>query len=353
MAPFRCRTRFADSDHMPAKQTEALCGSTRTAGRRRTGRLSLFRRVFVPNALVLVIACLLLILSPVTVSSPVALHEALTLTLGIVAMLLANLFLMRRAFGPLERLTGLMRRIDPLEPGRRIETAGDTEVVELTRAFNEMLDRLEEERRESALRTLTAQESDRRRLAHELHDELGQVLTALVLRLRRTARDAPPHLRPELADAQETARSALEDVRQIVRQLRPEALDDLGLVSAVAALSSGFSQRTGLRVDLDLDRAVPSLGPEAELVVYRVTQESLTNAARHSGSEYVSVQLKGFGDGAELTVQDRGSGAAPESLRGSGIRGMRERALAVGADLAIASQPGAGTEVRLRVPAGA
>jgi two-component system, NarL family, sensor histidine kinase UhpB len=334
-----------------AKQTEALLPSIRTAGRTNTGHVSLFRRVFVPNALVLVAACLLLILSPVTVSSPVALHEALTLALGIVAMLLANLFLMRRAFGPLERLTSLMRRIDPLEPGRRIETAGEaSEVVELTRAFNDMLDRVEKERRESALRTLSTQESDRRRLARELHDELGQVLTALVLRLKQTARDAQPPLRTQLTDAQETARSALDDVRGIVRQLRPEALDDLGLVSAVAALSSGFSRRTGMRVDLDLDREVPSLGLDAELVVYRVTQESLTNAARHSGSEHVSVQLKGLGAGAELTVRDRGRGAPAESLRGSGIRGMRERALAVGANLAIDSLPGAGTEVRLSVP---
>ncbi len=311
--------------------------------------VSLFRRVFVPNAFVLVSACLLLILSPVTVSSPVALHEVLTLTLGLVALLLVNLLLMRRAFGPLERLTGLMGRIDPLDPGRRVATnEGAAEVVEAGRAFNDMLDRLEQERRESALRTLSAQESDRRRFARELHDELGQVLTALVLRLKRTAQVAPEELQPDLRDAQDTARFALEDVRRIVKELRPEALDDLGLVSAVAALAAGFSKRTGVRVELDLQRDLVALEPETELVVYRVAQESLTNAARHSGSEEVSLRLHSVEDGAELEVRDEGCGAT--AVNGSGIRGMRERALAVGAELAIDSQPGAGTAVRLRVP---
>jgi two-component system sensor histidine kinase UhpB len=314
--------------------------------------MSLFRRVFVPNALVLVIACLLLVLSPATVHSPVALHEALTLAGGLGALLLVNLFLMRRAFGPLERLTSLMGRIDPLEPGRRVASdEGASEVIQVARAFNEMLDRLEHERRESALRTLSAQESDRRRFARELHDELGQVLTALVLRLKGTAKAAPPSLRPQLMDAQDTARLALEDVRRIVKELRPEALDDLGLVSAVAALSTGFSKRTGVLVDLDLHRDIPGLTPEAELVVYRVTQESLTNAARHSQSERVLVQLSAGTEGAELTVRDRGCGAAPPALGGSGIRGMRERAVAVGAELFVESVPGVGTEVKLRVPA--
>jgi two-component system sensor histidine kinase UhpB len=317
---------------------------------RPAGNMSLFRRVFVPNAFVLVAACLLLILSPVTVSSPVALHEALTLFGGLAALLLVNLFLMRRAFGPLERLTGMMGRIDPLDPGRRVATdEGAAEVVEAGRAFNEMLDRLEQERRESALRTLTAQEADRRRFARELHDELGQVLTALVLRLKRSAEAAPDGLRPDLIDAQDTARVALDDVRRIVKELRPEALDDLGLASAVAALGAGFSKLTGVRVDLDLDRELGVLPPETELVVYRVAQESLTNAARHSGSELVSVRLHSNGTGTELEVRDRGRGA--ESVDGSGIRGMRERALAIGAELAIESKPGAGTAVRLRVPA--
>jgi two-component system sensor histidine kinase UhpB len=312
--------------------------------------MSLFRRVFVPNALVLVIACLLLILSPATVSSPVAAHEALTLVGGLAALLLVNLFFMRRAFGPLERLTGLMGRIDPLDPGRRVDTDhGAAEVMEAARAFNDMLDRLEQERRESALRTLTAQEFDRRRLARELHDELGQVLTALVLRLKRSAQAAPDALRPDLLDAQATARSALDDVRRIVKELRPEALDDLGLVSAVAALSAGFSKRTGVHVDLDLERGMAVLPPESELVVYRVAQESLTNAARHSGSERVSLQLRSGQRDTELTIHDHGCGSTA-ALQGSGIRGMRERALAVGAELSIVSEPGTGTEVQLRVP---
>jgi two-component system sensor histidine kinase UhpB len=313
--------------------------------------VSLFRQVFVPNALVLLAAGLLLVVSPATVSSPIATHEALTLAGGLAAMLLANLILMRRAFAPLERLTGLMRRIDPLEPGRRIDTdGGASEIVEMARAFNEMLDRVEQERRESALRSLSAEESDRRRFARELHDELGQVLTALVLQLKRASHDAPEPVRSKLSDAHETAHVALDDVRRIVRELRPEALDDLGLVSALTVLATGFSRRTGVQVDLDLDRGIPSLGSEAELVFYRVAQESLTNVARHSRAERASVELTRVERGARLTVRDQGCGAANGSLQGAGIRGMRERVLTVGAELDIDSRPGDGTEVRLELP---
>jgi len=140
-----------------------------------------------------------------------------------------------------------MRRVGPLRPGRRIPVYGqEVEIVELTRAFNEMLDRLEAERQDSASRSIRAQESERRRVARELHDEVGQSLTAVVLQIDRLSRLVDGEMQTELAETREQARSSLEDVRDIARRLRPEALDDLGLANALASLANRLSESSGM-----------------------------------------------------------------------------------------------------------
>jgi two-component system sensor histidine kinase UhpB len=269
-------------------------------------------------------------------------------------MLVTNLFLMRWAFAPLQRLFALMRRVDPLAPGHRLSVGGpESEVTELTRAFNDMLDRLENERRDSARRALAAQESERRRVAGELHDEIGQALTALMLELDRMARSAPPAMQDEIAYARGTAETSLEDVRRIARRLRPEALDDLGLVSAMINLSERIGQATGVRIERHLDRSLPPLSGEAELVIYRIAQESMTNAVRHADASCVDLTLTSDRGWVKLQVADDGRGFDLATTRGGagGIRGMRERAVLVGARLAIDSAPGAGTRVTLEVAA--
>src|SRR5687768_11967052 len=206
--------------------------------------MTLLWRVFGTNAAVLVLATLVLVVSPLTVSFPIALVELVALGGGLVAMLVLNLALLRRTFGPLGRLTTVMRAIEPLRPGERatVEEA-DPEVAELTAAFNDMLGRLERERRDSARRALAAQEGERRRIARELHDEVGQALTAAILQLDRAGRGVGSD---GVAEASETVRASLEEVRGIARRLRPEALDDLGLRSALAALTNDMTRRTGL-----------------------------------------------------------------------------------------------------------
>ncbi len=228
----------------------------------------------------------------------------------------------------------MARKVDLTRPGQRVPVSDyESEASELAETFNEMLERLESERRDSTRRVLAAQESERLRIARELHDEVGQTLTAVLLQLGRTAKHAGPELAKELAEAQETARETLEEVRRISLELRPEALDDLGLGSALVALSERFSQSTGLAVTRRLDRDLPALGEEAELVIYRVAQEALTNVARHSGSEAVELALS-VDDGAViLQVLDEGRGIHAED--GGGLRGMRERAVLVGAELSV------------------
>jgi two-component system sensor histidine kinase UhpB len=306
-------------------------------------------RIFVANAAVFAVAALALAFSPATVSFPIALAEATILAGGLAAILILNLFLVRRSLAPLARLTSLMRNVDLLRPGQRLETTGPPEVRELGAVFNEMLVRLEHERRESGGEALRAQEGERKRVAQELHDEVGQAMTALMLQLGRLAPGAPPELLAGLREAQEATRTTLNDIRRIARELRPEALDDLGLGPAVIALTTAFAERTGLRVERRLDSHLPPLTPEAELVIFRVAQESLTNVARHSDSPRVTVRLDGTGGGVQLSVRDYGrglDGARP----GSGIRGMRERALLIGAQMAVRSCADGGTEVVLDVP---
>jgi two-component system, NarL family, sensor histidine kinase UhpB len=261
-----------------------------------------------------------------------------------VAMLVFDLVLLRRTFRPLGRLTAVMRGVDPLRPGERATVdAADPEVAELAAAFNEMLGRLEVERRESARRALAAQEGERRRMARELHDEVGQALTAVILQLDR---GGPGHI----AEARETVRASLEEVRGIVRRLRPEALDDLGLRSALAALTNDMTRRTGLLVERRISPGLPVLDPEEELVVYRVAQEALTNVVRHATTRSARLVLGARDGRVELEVSDDGDGfesdGAPES---AGLLGMRERALLIGAELEVRSAVGEGTSVRLQL----
>jgi two-component system, NarL family, sensor histidine kinase UhpB len=306
--------------------------------------MTLLWRVFGTNAAVLVLATLVLVLSPVTVSFPIALAELIALSGGLAAMLVLNLALLRRAFRPLGRLTSVMRAIDPLRPGERARVdAADPEVAELTGAFNDMLSRLELERRESARRAHAAQEAERRRIARELHDEIGQALTAVVLQLDR-AED-----RSGIVQARETVRASLEDVRGIARRLRPEALDDLGLPSALAALTNDVKRRTGLEVERRIASGLPPLDPEEELVIYRVAQEALTNVVRHAAVPRARLALEDRDGRVQLEVSDAGAGFG--GADGTGHLGMRERALLIGAELEIRSSVGQGTTVRLRLAA--
>jgi two-component system sensor histidine kinase UhpB len=303
-------------------------------------------RIFLGNAVVLVVATTTLVLTPVTVSFPAAERELLVLGAGLIVMLAVNYVLLRRAIEPLGRLTRVMRTVDPLEPGRRADLPeGPAEVAELGAAFDQMLDRLESERRESARRALSAQEEERLRIARELHDEVGQALTAVLLQLDRAAAGGEPAER--IAEAREVARAALEEVRAIARNLRPEALDDLGLAAALRQLCNE-AERAGVQVERRISPDV-RLAPEVELVVYRVAQEAITNVLRHAAAERLVCVLETKDSGAALLVTDDGRGRGDASA-GSGLQGMRERAVLAGATLEISSPASGGTSVSLRVP---
>ncbi|MFF4102826.1 HAMP domain-containing sensor histidine kinase [Streptomyces sp. NPDC001903] len=309
--------------------------------------MSLYWRIFLMNAGVLA-AVVALLLGPVTVSTPVLFGEALVLLGGLAAMLVVNAVLLKVGLAPLARLNRAMATADLLKPATRPTVSGGGEVAGLTRTFNAMLDRLEAERATSSGRVLTALEAERKRIAQELHDEIGQTLTAVLLQLKHAADRAPEPVRTDLHQAQETTRASLDEIRRIARRLRPGVLEELGLLSALRSLAGEFTTPR-LGVTAHITPGLPHLDPAAELVLYRIAQEGLTNAARHSGATRVEVHLRPLPrGGVGLLVRDNGHGLG-EAPEGAGIRGMRERSLLIGAELDVGAGPHGGTEVRLAI----
>jgi two-component system sensor histidine kinase UhpB len=307
-------------------------------------------RVFAANAAVFVLAFALLALAPVTLHAPVRLEELALLLAGLVVMLVLDLLLVGQVLGPLDRFARVMREVDLLCPGQRAVgfERSSSELLALAEAFNEMLERLEGERRESSGRVLAAQEAERLRIARELHDELGQTLTAVALRAEHAAGREGAE-RPEFAEIARIVQRGLADVRRISLELRPGALEELGLLNAMISLCARVSEQTGMRIDRELEGPIPKLPADVELAVYRIAQEALTNAVRHSHASAVSVSLRCAGGDLVLSVKDDGDGLPERVIAGGGLTGMRERAMLIGATLEIESVPGAGVEVRLRL----
>lgn len=196
------------------------------------------------------------------------------------------------------------------------------------------------------------QEQERRTLARELHDEVGQALTALKMDIGIALRsEGQPRARPALEEARDIAESTLRNVRDLSQLLHPSMLDDFGLPATLTAHLRSFSQRTGIRAQLaeTVDVRLPA---QLEVGIYRISQEALNNVARHSGATACTITLSA-GDGMlRLTVEDngRGIGSLAHVPRGLGLIGMRERAQALGGQFAIEHRPGGGTRVQVTLP---
>jgi two-component system sensor histidine kinase UhpB len=276
----------------------------------------------------------------------------LMIALAIFSAVLLNSILLRRRLEPIDKLVATMSRVDLASPGMRAEASPGAarEVQRLTADFNRMLARLEDERRDTGRAVLRAQEEERARIAQDLHDEVNQALTAILLRLSATISDAPKGLQEELRETQQLATQAMEELLTLARQLRPTALDDHGLVPALASQVADFGERTGIRSSFQRYGPLPMLTDEEQLVIYRVTQESLSNIVQHAEARRVDVELSSIGR-TVLRIRDDGLGFnGPARSNGRahlGVSGMRERALLVGGRLQIFSEPGQGTTIEL------
>ena len=281
----------------------------------------------------------------------------LVLVAALMAMVLLNGWLLRRRFAPLGELITAMEGLDfgGRDTRERIPTANVEEVVRLHQAFDRMLERLEAERSRTATAVLQAQEGERARLARDLHDEANQALTGVLLRLEATAQHAPPQLRDELRETQAVATRAMGELVHLARELRPIALDDLGLGAALRTQVADFGRRAGIETTLALPQAgLEDLDSDEQLVVYRVVQEGLSNIAQHAGARNVRVDVERRGEGTVVRVADDGEGfTSGEQPHGLGLTGMRERAVLAGGRLDVSSSPGAGTTIELRLGAAA
>ncbi|HEX6602974.1 MAG TPA: sensor histidine kinase [Solirubrobacterales bacterium] len=325
----------------------------RPSPKRRSRRLTVVERALLSSTALLVLSLALLIFTPVTVSAPVRTGELVVLGIAFFVLLALNVVAVRRTLSPLTRFAAKLQEID-LAEGRRIAIDPADETPELTvlaEAFNEMLARLREERRAGARAALLAQERERLRIAQALHDEAGQTLTAVALEIERAAADGSEVDPARMRAVAEQVHATLDEIRRISRELRPEALDDLGLVNALISLSSRVAKQGGIQVERDFGVELPRLPEDVELVVYRVAQEALTNVLRHSGARRCLIRLAWDGADLALEVIDDGVGM-PASVGGGtiGIEGMRERAVLAGGRLSVGPGPSGGTAVALEIP---
>ena len=233
------------------------------------------------------------------------------------------------------------------------------ELEERVRERTADLDAVNRNLRELSARLMQLQDDERRRIARELHDSVGQTLAALGMNLSLVRNDVErmSNVISALNDSESLVREMSTEVRTISHLLHPPLLDEAGLCSAIRWYTDGFAQRSGIRVDLDLPDDFGRLAPEAETAIFRVVQESLTNIHRHSGSPVAKIQLRHPGDEVVVEIADKGKGMSPERLQeltatgtpGVGIRGMKERLRQLGGTLEIESGK-SGTVVTLKLP---
>ncbi|MCZ7567721.1 MAG: cache domain-containing protein [Ardenticatenaceae bacterium] len=313
---------------------------------------------------------------------------ALLTAISLAVVWIATLVGTQRLVRPVQRLTESAQRIaagdlhTPLQAPEGGEIGAMASALESMRAqllaniselatWNETLEarvgeRTEALRHEQALtqqllrRAITAQEEERARLSRELHDEIGQTLTAVQLSLDRLSRALPAadmSARERLDRTRTLTEQTLADLRRVIAALRPGVLDQLGLVPALGWVADHTLRPLGLQVNIETNGLQGRLPGEIETILFRIAQEAMSNAVRHGKADHLTIRLERINGQAMMTLSDDGVGfdpstvvAAPDQSRGLGLAGMQERASLAGGQVVVESAPGRGTAVRVVVP---
>ena len=272
-----------------------------------------------------------------------------------------NFVLLQIAFRPLTDLAKVMDRVQAGEHMLRAPLTGlDPQADQLARTFNMVLEALDESSRLRASQIINAQEQERKRIARELHDETSQVLTSLLISLAVLEKSiATQEARDRIADTRRLAHQTLRAIRNLSIDLRPSALDDLGLLPALRWYVKEYQQKCSIEVEFLATGFKDRLPAEMETALYRIVQESLTNTARHANARKVRVTLKEDAEAVYATITDDGRGFDVEAVLktpaqelglGLGLAGMHERAVLLDGSLTIKSSPGHGTTVTVHIP---
>ena len=282
--------------------------------------------------------------------------------LGATSMVL-NFVILKAALLP---LSSVQRTVDEVRRGNLQARAakrllGDPDINRLTETLNSTLEELQssqQQRRELSLRVLIAQEEERRRIARELHDETGQALTSLLVGLKALERvEGAAELAERVAGLRAMTVATLDAVHRLALELRPAALDELGLVPALRTYARDYAKQHGLKVEFHAQELGERLPPEVELALYRVVQEALTNVAKHARAQVVWVSLERRDEVVTVTVEDDGQGLDQTELRrsrglGLGLFGMQERLAAIGGRLSVEGAPRVGSRIIAEAPVG-
>jgi signal transduction histidine kinase len=297
-----------------------------------------------------------------TVLRPSLWHELAVMLSTVIAALLLAWLMSRALTRAVLPLIGAARRLGTGEVGHPIALPRDRDLAQVASALNEMTSFVaararEDSRRQLLDRTISSQEEERRRVARDLHDTLGQSLVALLIEIKTSSRRGQDATPLDAACLETQVSGLLDEVRRMAWNLRPALLDDLGLASALARYTEEMARRHGVPIDFQavgLDEADERLPSNVETVLYRIAQEALSNVARHAHAKRASVVLVRRRTEAALLVEDDGSGFEVSTIRRDsaslGILGMEERVALVGGNLSIESTPGRGTSVRAQIP---
>ena len=335
--------------------------------------MPLFYKVLIANSVIVVLGAL----AGTTITLNVARSRpqeglyiplvCLFATIGLLLSTALNGLLLNAAFRPLKSLRATARQVRQgiFSVRAHPSALADTDMVELAQTLNSVLDDVEEYRNQVqalAGRVIYAQEEERRRIARELHDDTGQTLTLLLVRLKLLENGAVDEARQaEIAELRALVSAAIDRVRRLALDLRPPALDHLGLTASLRSLVRQLKETTPLAISLEAPEGQIALSSEQAIAVYRIVQEALTNILKHADARQAWVKLTQ--QGGQLTIQicDDGRGFKPLALergrkqdadgRGLGLFGMEERAHLAGGRLRVESQPGQGTTVLVTIPA--
>ncbi len=278
---------------------------------------------------------------------------------GLLISVAINFALLKLALSPLHRLRETMRQVQAGDMSRQAPLTGrDADADSLALAFNTMLTAIDELGRSRATQILHAQERERKRIARELHDETSQVLTSLLISLKLLEESVSDDgARERINETRALAHQTLRTVRSLSIDLRPSALDDLGLLPALRWYIKEFQKKCALDVEFVASGLEDRLSPEMETATYRIVQEALTNIAKHAQARHVFVSVDEDGAHLRVRVRDDGRGFDAQAVlrtpwqdRGLGLAGMLERASLLNGSVQISSQPDSGSTIDLTLP---